>query len=180
MNRFNIMLMFLALCALTITPAVAEIPDASDGCAGDLAEMETTPSSEFTVVGDGSVVLHERTGLQWRRCPEGMDWNDGGCDGDAITRTWHDALEVAANAGDGWRLPSIEELRSIVEHCRVEPAINLEVFPGTSSSRFWSASPSAEEEDSAWFVNFNPGNDGYWYKSHDDFHFRVRLVRVGQ
>ena len=179
MNRTNIILASLALFALAIASAVADIPDASGNCAGDL--VETTPSSEFRVVGDGSIVLHERTGLEWRRCSEGMSWNGSGCDGTADTHTWHDALQVAAAAGDGWRLPNIEELNSIVERCRIDPAINAQVFPGTLSNGdllFWSASPYSALSSRPWHADFKYGSIGFdWGKSTS---LVVRLVRDGQ
>ncbi len=138
----------------------------------------STPSSDFAVVGDvgEGVVRHEPTSLEWRRCPEGMDWNGSGCGGGASEVTWQEALEYAEDI-DGWRLPNIKELNSIVELCRTEPAINEKVFPDTGSSNFWSASPYAGDSDYAWYVHFHLGNDYYWSKSSGGV---VRLVRDGQ
>ncbi|AHK80586.1 adhesin, partial [Ectothiorhodospira haloalkaliphila] len=152
---------FLALALLTSSPvlfsvATADIPSARDDCAGDL--VETTPSAEFTPLEGGAVVRHERTGLEWRRCPEGMNWNGSGCDGNASWMNWQTALQHAHDL-QGWRLPNINELRSIVEFCRRGPAVNQHVFPDTPSSIFWSASPVAGYSDRAWSVHFARGND---------------------
>jgi len=124
----------------------------------------------------GAVVRHEPTGLEWQRCAEGMSWTGTGCTGSASTWTWQGALQHA-DAVTGWRLPNINELRSIVERCRRNPAVNQQVFPGTPSSAFWSASPYAGISDSAWGVNFSNGRDHWDRKSGSD---RVRLVRGGQ
>ena len=167
-------LALLAAVPFLISVAVAEIPSAGDDCEADL--VETTPSSDFTPLKGGAVVRHEPTGLEWRRCPEGMDWSGGECSGTALGRTWQGALEHA-DEEDGWRLPDINELRSIVERCRVSPAINQQVFPDTPASDFWSASPYAGYSASAWYVNFNLGNDGWGNKGRGS---RLRLVRGGQ
>lgn len=164
--------------ALLVTSAMADIPSATDACESGLAE--TTPSSDFTALEDGAVVRHEPTGLEWRRCAEGMLWEGVGCFRDTssvIDFTWPDALKHADTV-EGWRLPNINELLSIVERCRWSPAVNQQVFPGTPSSRrFWSASPVAGTSDLAWLVFFHNGSDDWYNKGHSN---RVRLVRDGQ
>jgi len=165
----------LSTCAaLLSTSAIASIPPADNECVSDL--VETTPSGDFTTLKGGEVVRHEPTGLEWRRCAEGMSWTGTSCTGSADTWTWQAALRHA-DAASGWRLPSIGELRSIVERCRIAPAVNRQVFPDTPSPSFWSASPSAGRSDLAWGVNFHNGFDLWLSKSHP---FRVRLVRGGQ
>ena len=164
----------MALCVLAWSSAQAEIPSASGACRA--GTLETTPSSHFTVLEGGAVVRHETTGLEWRRCAEGMSWSGSGCMGTAISKTWSGALQHA-HAESGWRLPNINELRSIVERCRINPAINQQVFPNTLSSRFWSASPAAGHSDIAWYVAFYNGHASGHGRS---FSYRVRLVRGGQ
>nr|WP_296747740.1 DUF1566 domain-containing protein [Thioalkalivibrio sp.] len=164
----------LSICAaLLSTSAIADIPPAANECVPYL--VETTPSADFTALEGGEVVRHEPTGLEWRRCAEGMSWTGTGCTGSANTWIWQAALRHA-DAVSGWRLPSISELRTIVERCRTGPAINQQVFPNTPSPSFWSSSPSAERSDLAWGVNFHNGSDLWLSKSHP---FRVRLVRGG-
>jgi len=101
-------------------------------------------------------VRHETTGLEWRRCPEGMSWveNSQRCDGAALENlAWGEALQEAADS-DGWRVPNIKELRSIIERCRVDPAINEMVFPDTPPLFFWSSSPDALFADGSLGVDF--------------------------
>ncbi|MBT7141137.1 MAG: DUF1566 domain-containing protein, partial [Gammaproteobacteria bacterium] len=57
-----------------------------------------------------------------------------------------------------WRMPTREELRSIVAYDRTIPAIDTDYFPNTVANWFWSASPNAGISDSAWIVNFYYGN----------------------
>jgi len=168
---------FLAVAAMLVPlAAVAEIPDASGDCVGWVDE--TTPSDEFSVVDEG-VVRHHRTGLEWQRCPQGTDWGEGSCVGEPEAVDWQEALQAAAEQGDGWRLPSIAELRSIVERCRTDPAINTAVFPRTDGTVFfWSSSPYAGGGTGRWSLVFYEENDsadsGGRTSSSENF---VRLVR---
>ncbi len=112
---------------------------------------ESTPSERFRI--DGNEVVDLLTGLVWQRCPLGLSGSD--CQhGSLDTRTWRlalsDARDLAARENKGWRLPTIKELRSIVEERCLNPAINYNLFPNTVPTgitynirfwRYWSASP---------------------------------------
>ncbi len=161
--------------ALLSMPVWADIPSASGDCESSV--VETTPSSAFTLLEDGAVVRHDDTGLEWQRCPVGMNWTEDGCDGSAQELTWEEALQHA-DGESGWRLPNIKELRSIVERCTYEPAINQQVFPDTPSSAFWSASPRTGPGNYAWSLRFDEGFASTGGRSSSEF--KVRLVRGGQ
>lgn len=75
-----------------------------------------------------------------------------------------------------WRLPNKEELRSIVTYSTTQPAIDTDFFPKTQSSTYWSSSPYAYSDDSAWSVFFFHGSGAYL----KDSDLRVRLVRAGE
>lgn len=152
--------------------------------------VATTPSNDFTVHNNGTVT-HKPTGLMWKVCSEGQNWNssDGSCTGAATSHSWQQALQIppALNTGGGfathtdWRLPNLKELMSIVELSCYSPAINQTIFnsmPSGYSPIYWSSSPNANDSDNAWGVNFVLGSDG----SHVDrcSHVHVRLVRSGQ
>ncbi|MGY6586912.1 MAG: Lcl C-terminal domain-containing protein [Wenzhouxiangella sp.] len=147
-----------------------------DACSNS-AVPRTTPSSDFTVIGDGSIVRHETTDLEWQRCSLGQTWDGSTCSGSASSYTWSAALQAAASAGGDWRLPNVNELASIAEECRISPAINRVVFPNTPSSLFWSASPFAGVTGYAWLVSFGTGGDLWDFEGNSR---RVRLVRGGQ
>lgn len=158
--------------ALLATSVTADIPSAAGACKSDL--VETTPSADFTVLEGGAVVRHEPTGLEWRRCAEGMSWTGTGCTGSARSwATWQDVLQHA-HAVPGWRLPNVNELLSIVERCKRGPAANEQVFPDTPAFPFVSASPM---RGWVWLVSFEVGNSFWTNRTEDSF---VRLVRDGQ
>lgn len=49
-----------------------------------------------------------------------------------------------------WRLPSVDELLSIVSNDRYDPAIDTDYFPNAVSSWFWSSSPNANGWVTRW------------------------------
>ncbi|MCP4233986.1 MAG: DUF1566 domain-containing protein, partial [Aestuariibacter sp.] len=76
-----------------------------------------------------------------------------------------------------WRVPSREELRSIVSYDRTVHAIDTSFFPNTKDSLYWSSSARAGDSSGAWGVYFDDGGN-YNDTRGDGGH--VRLVRAGQ
>lgn len=84
---------------------------------------------------------------------------------------------------DDWRLPTVNELLSITDDTRFEPAIN-KAFKNVayeindkgekSYGRYWSSTKSAGDSSSAWFVNFGDGRASWFGVS---LRFFVRCVR---
>lgn len=111
------------------------------------------------------VVTDRVTGLVWEQ-PLG-----------ATLRNWQDAKAYCAGKGSGWRLPSRQELQTLVDLSvpPTQPAINLEVFPGTPPSGFWSSSPVAGRPSTLWIANFY-GGSVFGYDNLADT-FPVRCVR---
>jgi hypothetical protein len=145
--------------------------------------------------GDGTVT-DVKTRLQWMRCAIGQNWNGSTCVGSASEHAWEDARQLRSNlAGHSdWRLPTREELRSLVYCSSGQPAtwnesgnscagtyqnptIVAEAFPNTAAWFFWSGSPYAGDSVSAWYVGFDDGADSWIDRSYAD---HVRLVRAGQ
>jgi len=85
--------------------------------------------------------------------------------------TWEQAKEYAASLGDGWRLPTIKELLTLVDYEKHNPACS--VFPDCPSDWFWS-SPVSGGASAAWYVSFYAGNMSYSVVSSA---YRVRCVR---
>jgi len=141
-----------------------------------------TPTSEFELPRDGTVI-HSRTGLQWAQCALGQAWEREACNGQATSLSWSEAVDAVAElnrssrlAGfNDWRLPSRQELESIVENCREAPAINENVFPNTPWAGFWTVSTDTTEENHAWFVGFYYG---LTLEYSQDSSYRVRPVRT--
>ena len=78
-----------------------------------------------------------------------------------------------------WRLPNIEELRSISAINCLNPSINESVFPNTPLDWFWSSTPfpNATAVYMARVIFFSQGGDSSGYRGDDGL---VRLVRSGR
>ncbi len=124
------------------------------------------------------VVRDSGTDLMWQGCSAGQDGD--GCEGDISTMTWMDALAYCEALDWGghadWRLPDVNEARSIVSYSRANPAIDVAAFPGTASSFYWSSSSYAYNPSAAWHVRFDHGSA--WAGSKATSHY-VRCVRGG-
>ena len=114
-------------------------------------DTKLSGSTRFKLVLDAQAVLDRETGLVWEKNP------------DATTRIWANACshcykrEVANRKG--WRLPTIEELASLVDNDNVDPALPPgHLFPDAKSSYYWSSSTDAGNTSYAWGVNFYSGN----------------------
>ncbi|MDD5229301.1 MAG: DUF1566 domain-containing protein [Methylococcales bacterium] len=135
-----------------------------------------TPSIDFIDNGNGTVI-HQKTGLMWQRCSIGQTWNGTSCTGGGASSMDYAAAisQTSQLAGyNDWRLPTLNELHTIVEYKNSSPVINTTIFPDTPLIWFWSASTYAPNSNYAWFENFNNGYDDNYLKRGN---FAVRLVR---
>lgn len=102
------------------------------------------PTGHFTDPGDGTV-LDNLTGLHWQK----------GFAVDAMSRD--SARSVCTTMGAGWRLPTILELRSIVDESVYNPSIDP-VFTTAPLAHFWSDSSVAGSTTNGWSIDFYIGN----------------------
>ena len=180
MKMLPLLQAILAILAILTVQLLAGLPAAQALPCTDPTIPASNPDSSYSLHADGTAT-DTRTGLIWKRCAEGQIWNGSTCTGSASLYSWPSARTQAATsrfAGENdWRLPNRKELFSLVEKCRISPAINGTVFPATPSSFFWSASPGADGSASAWGVYFD---NGYVINDFQRYDYQVRLVRGSQ
>ncbi|MEA1919946.1 MAG: DUF1566 domain-containing protein [Campylobacterota bacterium] len=113
------------------------------------------------------IVSDSTSALQWQdnTTPTLMNWNE------AIS--YCEALDLD---GGAWRLPNINELTSLVDDTKIDPAI-YGIFQNTISNDYWSSTTDADNSEGAWIVHFSYGGQGGSYKTNDNY---VRCVRAGQ
>ena len=138
-----------------------------------------TPSNDFTDNGNGTVT-HKKTGLMWQRCSVGQTWTNSICSGSALRMPYNSAITQASTlAGYGdWRVPTLNELRTILEYKNHSPTISNSLFPNTDFDFwYWSTTNSSFYRylDYVWVLSFNDGRDTNDSKISSN---AVRLVRT--
>ena len=108
----------------------------------------------------------------------GLMWQDDE-NAKSVGKTWNGAIEYCKNLSlvgyKDWRLPTIEELMSIVDKSRY-PTIKKE-FKNSSSSYYWSSTTYMSYKSYAWVVYFGNGDV---YNNYKDSTYYVRCVRDGE
>ena len=145
----------------------------------DVSKPATAQLSQFKVNKNGTVT-DTKSKRVWLRCGLGMSWNGTSCEGKTLTSDWNAAtvaveeLNSTKVAGrSDWRLPKLSELQSIVEKQCFKPAINLDAFPFTPESGFWSSTESAGTNPRAMMVSFIHGQE---YVANKQQSWRIRPV----
>ncbi|KHD24289.1 hypothetical protein NM09_13665 [Vibrio caribbeanicus] len=128
---------------------------------------------------DGTI-LDVKTNLLWQKCNVGETYNSttNGCDGTPTSfASWDLALQSSQVGVDGFRLPNIKELGSIVDYRCAKPAINLTYFPTTTNVPYWTNTPDVSDINTAYsglVIDFTEGQEKTVNASGEMF---VRLVK---
>ncbi|OGR35436.1 MAG: hypothetical protein A2051_12035 [Desulfovibrionales bacterium GWA2_65_9] len=116
----------------------------------------------------GQGVLDRLTGLCWLE-PEHLPGR---------VATWEEAAGLARSIGPGWRLPDIDELESLVDADRANPALPLELTGLTGltmpvalgAEGFWSSTTSGFDPAWAYVLYAQKGAVGVGFKPGREFH----------
>ena len=123
--------------------------------------------ADFTRDNTTQIVTDTNTKLQWQ-------------DNESVSKKWTEAIDyceaLTLGGYNDWRLPNQNELRSIADRSKREPAISS-TFQYVAYYYYWSSSTVVGDEYRAWGVNFNYGYDD-WRNKSDEYY--VRCVRDGQ
>lgn len=106
-----------------------------------------------------------------------LEWQD---DTVGVGMSLESAKKYCSNfnlRGSGWRVPNLDELRSIVDKTNFFPTI-ADAFTKTSmmesNSMYWSTTPYIGNSGAGWLVGFWAGGEHY---STNEFKANVRCVR---
>jgi hypothetical protein len=121
------------------------------------------------LIKNGSYVSDSFTNLQWQ---------------DNITQSftlsWEESINYCTNLilndKDDWRLPNINELSSLVDESRLNPASSV-IFETMNGSLYWSSTTSSTINANAWSINFYDGLSYHYDKNHSQ---NIRCVRTAQ
>ena len=156
---------------------------------GDKLTGASWPSPRFIDNGNGTVT-DELTDLVWLQNANCTD-TVGGIGKSGGTLTWANALTWSNNLANGncgltdgstsgqWRLPTVNELQSLVNRQQRNPAtwLNTQGFANVQSLHYWSATTYAPSTASAWYVSMLYGHVLYGLKATTSY---VWPVRAGQ
>jgi len=114
--------------------------------------------------GDGTVT-DTVTNLMWQQKTGGnLDW----------TKADDYCKQLSLGGKSGWRLPTLNELKSLLDSNKTNPAIDVTFFPDTKSAYYWTSTPPAPIfTTQCWILNFNAGEVEIGEKS--EIHY-VRAV----
>ena len=134
--------------------------------------MATRKKPAASAASSDSIVADPKTGLEWSPTL-----------GERVN--WKQAKKVAeAYRGGGhadWRLPTIEELITLIDFSRFNPAANTELFSDMKPNFYWSGTPDASSPSvCAWLVFFSHGLVDWGGQDFTAFVRAVRGSRAGQ
>lgn len=143
-----------------------------------------TKTSRYFRLKNGTVLDLEKK-LQWMCCSLGQVWDTQSCIDEAHSFTWYEIQntidEINKDIGyagyHDWRLPSREELLTLVNLDFFDPVVDTDIFPATASDWYWSADIDATTEGTSWMVNFYDGSPASY--SHVS-PIKIRLVRSAE
>ena len=108
--------------------------------------------------GQNSIVLDKKNAIYWQ----------DNLSSQKSSEDWDDAIEycdkLVLNNMKHWRLPTFNELLSIVDYTRVNPAINP-VFEYVNEGTYWTSIDFSATASRAWTIDFRTGRTYYSYKT---------------
>jgi hypothetical protein len=177
-----------AFAARVALPRTGQTASYAVGDDGDKLKGVAAPSPRFTDNGNGTVT-DNLTGLIWLKNANCTD-TVGGIAKASGYLDWANALVWSNNLASGscglsdgstagqWRLPSGNELASLMDLSKYSPALPAgHPFASVRSSGYWSGSTYAGSTANAWVVGMDVGYVGGSSKT---FSYYVWPVRAGQ
>jgi c(7)-type cytochrome triheme protein len=149
----------------------------------DQEKFANLPTERFVLHDDGTAT-DRVTGLNWQRCAVGQRWTGATCEDEGIKAqirswfSWDDALGEVQRLQSrveyrGWRLPTVQELRTLIDRRCNDPSTNLEVFPRAPAWPFWTATSYRDNLDYAWQIDFRNGEVNSHLKATTSYHIRM-------
>lgn len=152
-----------------------DISDAQTAIQADIAEVKAlvealepgagappcgaeTEGEDFVI--EGAEVCDNTNGLRWQQTPGTPGATSSSCD-NGQGCTWQNAKDYCDALGNGFRLPGVSELVSLVPYNAFPVMIALNSpngpFSGIQGAGYW-ADPSARDSNDAWLVGFYQGD----------------------
>lgn len=115
---------------------------------GDLGQQTCDSSSKSYFEIAKGVLLHCGTHLAWTQSDNGIDVN------------WHEANSYCKAKGEGWRLPTLDELEALYDSSQSNacfPGVKCHVSPRFRLTSGWPWSSDNIDGMRAWYFSFDFG-----------------------
>ncbi len=113
------------------------------------------------------VIYDSQTKLYWQMNPSIKNF------------TWDKAIkycrDLTYSDKSNWRLPNIDELKSLIDYKKYKPAIATNLIKIKTDNWYWSSSVYFKDSSQIWVVDFNRGSDN-WY-SQSKYHYVLCVQR---
>ncbi len=137
---------------VVVVSSLAAMSSAWAAC--DTKHQNQTPNSRYVI--SGGEAFDKQTNLTWQRCSLGQEWKEqSGCVGGVEQLSWGQANLQASGL---WRLPSKDELMTLVSAACKNPSVNDKVFPNMDPENLWYWSSTPYDNTLSQFVNFGSGH----------------------
>jgi Protein of unknown function (DUF1566) len=104
----------------------------------------------FTLVLNGAAVKDNQTGLIWEQEPDREH--------DVWSRSNERCAAKEVGGQKGWRGPSVEELKTLIDPAQRDPALPPgHPFSNIKSEIYWTSTPDPKDDIVAWQVSFFSG-----------------------
>lgn len=160
--------------ALLANPAAAQLSTTANGPYYSMpAWSQKLTTNRFVILANwnNEAVLDRETGLVWERAPRALAFS--------YLQIHLICNDRATGGRKGWRVPTVQELASLVDPVVTSPGPALppgHPFVDVQSVSYWSASTRALFTDNSWAVSFEDGQAGSRAESNS---FPVWCVRGG-
>ena len=111
---------------------------------------EKNASERFSLVMNGAAVKDNQTGLIWEQEPDREH--------DVWSRSNERCATKEIDGRKGWRGPSVEELKTLIDPAQRDPALPPgHPFSNIKSEIYWTSTSDAKDDIVAWQVSFFSG-----------------------
>ena len=127
--------------------------------------LVVSPAAHAQFFEEDHLITDVRNNIVWLRCSVGQTWDSDSktCTGDLIKLN-HDEIKIALEQasqqlGGDWRLPTLQELETLVCESCDPPKIKQKYFPNISPEAYWTSKANFWNRKMYWTVNFMTGHN---------------------
>lgn len=172
----------LIICLFFIQNVSAQQICDSDKPRSTLIDNFQLTSSGFVIQNYYDNESKQRKKRYWMACSVGQIWTGLDCEDSRQELNFKKATERVNSirfAGfEDWKIPSVEEFRSIIEWQCKSPAVDQLFFPGIDFYSYWTRDKSKKNKDLVWVIDFLTGEAMYAHTSQKNYIIALREERT--